>query len=122
MPLLGRAKETRQLPPTVATDEVLPVHMFDGSSAARGIILVWTYKFDDILDPHKIHDALTTLFQMPGWRKFSGRFRPRASNSFILQAWFSMLTILAAGRQVGDSRTREVYQVTTSCLSEHRGT
>lgn len=76
------AKKKRQLPPTVATDDIIPVHLFDGSAAARNITMVWTFKFDDILDPCAIHDALTQLFQMDGWRKFSGRLRLRVSGHF----------------------------------------
>ena len=69
--------EQRPLPETVETDDVIPVHLFDDSSAARGIVLVWTFKFDDVLDPDKLHTALSELFQMEGWRRFSGRFRYR---------------------------------------------
>ncbi|KAK0101345.1 hypothetical protein ONS95_006521 [Cadophora gregata] len=70
-------KEQRQLPPIVPSDEVVPVHLFDDSAATRGIILVATFKFAEVLDPAKLNDALSELFQMPGWRKLSGRFRYR---------------------------------------------
>jgi len=70
-------KEQPQLPELVETDDIIPVHLFDDSAAARGIVLVWTYKFDDVLDPDKLHVALSQLFQMEGWRRFSGRFRYR---------------------------------------------
>ncbi|RDW94993.1 hypothetical protein BP5796_00756 [Coleophoma crateriformis] len=76
-----RKKEQRQLPPIVPTDEVIPVHLFDDSAAARGIVLVWTFKFADVLDPSKLHAALSHLFQMEGWRRFSGRFRYRVDGS-----------------------------------------
>ncbi|KAK7416679.1 hypothetical protein QQZ08_011914 [Neonectria magnoliae] len=69
--------EQRPLPDIVETDEIIPVHLFDDSAAARGIVLVWTYKFDDVLDPDKLYAALSQLFQMNGWRRFSGRFRYR---------------------------------------------
>lgn len=78
------AKEERQLPPVVPTDEIIPVHLFDDSSATRGIVLVWTFRFHDVLDPEKLHDALSKLFQMEGWRKFSGRFRYRVGSLFSL--------------------------------------
>ncbi|KAJ3537418.1 hypothetical protein NM208_g6322 [Fusarium decemcellulare] len=70
--------EERPLPEIVETDDVVPVHLFDDSAAARGIVLVWTFKFDDALDPDKLYAALSQLFQMNGWRRFSGRFRYRA--------------------------------------------
>jgi hypothetical protein len=72
-------KKQRQLPPLVPTDEVIPVHLFDDSAPARGIVLVWTLKFADVLDPSKLHAALSHLFQMEGWRRFGGRFRYRVS-------------------------------------------
>lgn len=68
------------MPAVVSTDEVIPVHLFDDSSATRGIVLVWTFQFDDVLDPDKLHSALSQLFEMDGWRRFSGRFRYRVSN------------------------------------------
>jgi hypothetical protein len=69
--------EQPPLPELLETDDIIPVHLFDDSTAARGIVLVWTYKFDDVLDPGKLHAALSQLFQMDGWRRFSGRFRYR---------------------------------------------
>lgn len=83
-------KEQPQLPELVETDEIIPVHLFDDTAAARGIVLVWTYKFDNVLDPEKLHAALTQLFQMDGWRKFSGRFRYRVSQ---VQHFFHVLHI-----------------------------
>lgn len=74
-------KEQRPLPAIVPTDEVIPVHLFDDSAAARGIVLVWTFKFDEILDPKSLHAALSELLQMDGWRRFSGRFRYRVSDA-----------------------------------------
>lgn len=72
-------KEPRPLPATIATDEVIPVHLFDDSAAARGIVIVSTYKFDEVLDSDKLYRSLSQLFQMPGWRRFGGRFRYRVS-------------------------------------------
>jgi hypothetical protein len=63
------------MPDTVKSDDVIPVHLFDDSAAARGIVLVWTFRFEDILNPQKLHDALSELFGMDGWRRLSGRFR-----------------------------------------------
>ncbi|KAM5344086.1 hypothetical protein ACJ41O_012623 [Fusarium nematophilum] len=58
--------EQRPLPEIVETDDIIPVHLFDDSAAAHGIVLVWTYKFDDVLDPDKLYAALSQLFQMDG--------------------------------------------------------
>jgi hypothetical protein len=63
------------MPETVKSDNVIPVHLFDDSAAARGIVLVWTFRFEDILNPQKLRDALSELLGMDGWRRLSGRFR-----------------------------------------------
>ena len=69
--------EQPSLPEPVETDDIVPVHLFDDSAAARAIVLVWTYKFHDVLDPDKLNASLSQLFEMDGWRRFSGRFRYR---------------------------------------------
>ena len=84
-------KEQRSMPPIDPADDVIPVHLFDDMSAARGIVMVWTWKFHDVLDPHKLHDALSQLFQMDGWKKFSGRFRYRVS-THRATPWLSLLS------------------------------
>ncbi|KIL93918.1 hypothetical protein FAVG1_02480 [Fusarium avenaceum] len=68
-------KEEPHMPETVKSDDVIPVHLFDDSAAARGIVLVWTFRFEDILNPQKLCDALSELFGMDGWRRLGGRFR-----------------------------------------------
>ncbi|RYP73398.1 hypothetical protein DL771_003666 [Monosporascus sp. 5C6A] len=65
----------RPLPPVVSTDEVVPVHLFDDTSTLRGVIMVWTFRFEEVLDPEKLNDALSQLLQMEGWRKLGGRYR-----------------------------------------------
>ncbi|KAF5027508.1 hypothetical protein F66182_379 [Fusarium sp. NRRL 66182] len=76
-----KSDKQRLLPEMVESDDIIPVHLFDDSAAARGIVLVWTFTFDDVLNPHKLRDALASLFQMDGWRRFSGRFRYRPDGS-----------------------------------------
>lgn len=71
----SKVKEEPQVPETFKSDDVIPVHLFDDSAAARGIVLVWTFRFEDVLNPQKLRDALSELFSMNGWRKLSGKFR-----------------------------------------------
>ncbi|KAF5640136.1 hypothetical protein F25303_7162 [Fusarium sp. NRRL 25303] len=73
-----KKEEQRPLPDTVESDDIIPVHLFDDTAAARGIVLVWTLQFEDILNPHKLNDALSELFRMDGWRRLGGRFRQRS--------------------------------------------
>ena len=65
----------------VLTDEVLPVHLFDDTSSLREIVMVWTFRFDEVLDPEKLNEALSRLFQMEGWRRLGGRWYKRVSNT-----------------------------------------
>lgn len=83
---LGRVplfNSSRRLQPVVSTDEVLPVHLFDNTSHLRSIILVWTFRFDDVLDPDQLYEALSELIRMDGWRRLGGRFRKGVSDSVL---------------------------------------
>ncbi|KAF5556417.1 hypothetical protein FNAPI_5767 [Fusarium napiforme] len=73
-----KKEEQRPLPEIVESDDIIPVHLFDDTAAARGIVLVWTLQFGDILNPHKLNDALSKLFEMDGWRRLGGRFRQKS--------------------------------------------
>lgn len=70
-------EEQRPLPKVFESDDIIPVHLFDDSAAARGIVLVWTFRFEDVLNPDKLYHALSSLFEMDGWRRLGGRFRQR---------------------------------------------
>lgn len=59
------------------TDEVVPVHLFDDTGTLRRYTLMWTFRFDEVLDADKLGNALSELFQMEGWRKLGGRIRRR---------------------------------------------
>lgn len=72
--LLGLAQE-RPLPERVPTDEVLPMHLFDDVFYLRSHTLMWTLRFDDVLDADMLGNSLSELFQCEGWRKLGGRLR-----------------------------------------------
>ncbi|OKL55906.1 hypothetical protein UA08_08803 [Talaromyces atroroseus] len=61
--------------PIVSTDEVLPCHLLDDTFALRGYTYMWMFHFADVLDPDKLHLALSQLFEMEGWRRLGGRIR-----------------------------------------------
>ncbi|KUI63047.1 hypothetical protein VP1G_10171 [Cytospora mali] len=73
--IFGRGKLTR--PARVPTDEVLPLHEFDGRMQVRSIIMGWTMRFDDILDADKLNTTLCQLLEIGAWRKLGGRLRER---------------------------------------------
>ncbi|KAM0254612.1 hypothetical protein ACHAQJ_006579 [Trichoderma viride] len=74
--LLGLGPK-RSAPPTVPTDEIAPLHLFDDTGTLRGFTLMWTFKFGEVLDADKLGSSLSELFQMDGWRKLGGRIRRR---------------------------------------------
>lgn len=65
----------RPRPAKVYTDEVLPTHFLDDTPGNRSFVLVWTLRFNDVLDPEMLHSSLTRLLEMEGWRKLGGRLR-----------------------------------------------
>ncbi|KAM5350700.1 hypothetical protein ACJ41O_007205 [Fusarium nematophilum] len=66
-----------QGPPVVPTDDVVPVHPFDDQASLREYTLIWTFKFDEVLDADLLGSSLSRLFEMEGWRRLGGRFRWR---------------------------------------------
>lgn len=69
----------RPRPARVPTDEVLPTHFLDDTPGNRSFVLVWTLRFNDVLDPDMLHSSLTRLLEMKGWRKMGGRLRLNVS-------------------------------------------
>lgn len=65
----------RSAPPPIPTDEVLPCHLLDNTTALRGYTYMWMFRFEDVLDPDKLHVSLSQLFEMEGWRRLGGRIR-----------------------------------------------
>ena len=65
----------RPLPERVPTDEVVPVHFWDDMPFLRGATLMWTFRFDDVLDADMLGASLSELFESEGWRKLGGRLR-----------------------------------------------
>ncbi|GIZ45827.1 hypothetical protein CKM354_000897800 [Cercospora kikuchii] len=65
------------LPPTGSDDVVYPLFMLDDTKTLRGIVVTWTLRFNDVLDPAKLHNGLTNLLEIGDWRKIGGRLRMR---------------------------------------------
>ncbi|KAK7415701.1 hypothetical protein QQX98_005736 [Neonectria punicea] len=81
--LLG-LQPRRIQPATIQTDDVFPVHFFDDTKTYRSMILTWTLRFNDVLDPEKLHDALARLLETGDWRKLGGRLRLNADGRLVL--------------------------------------
>ena len=74
---LLRGRTPQSPAPVAPTDEIVPVHLFDGTTTLRGCILVWMFRFDEVLDPDKLHDSLSRVFQRDGWHRLGGRYKRR---------------------------------------------
>lgn len=101
--------------PTVPTDEIYPVHFFDDTQVFRKSQGVWLIRFDDVLDPAKVHGGLERLCTLPGWRKCGGRVRINVNPPSIFTLSFDRRLCANAcdrperDRQIGDPRPREVH-------------
>ena len=75
-------------PPRVPTDEVIPLHFLDDQFAVKALILVFTYRFDDVLDFDRLHSSLAKLMEMEGWRKLGARLRMNVRKHRILSEMY----------------------------------
>ncbi|KAF1362274.1 hypothetical protein EJ07DRAFT_107465 [Lizonia empirigonia] len=62
-------------PPTVHTDKILPLNAADDTTVLRSVVVVLSYRFDDVLDPEKLKSSYEKLLDRPGWRKIGARLR-----------------------------------------------
>ncbi|KAF5022564.1 hypothetical protein F66182_5397 [Fusarium sp. NRRL 66182] len=62
-------------PPKLEDDHVYPTGLLDDTKSFRDMILLWTFCFNDVLDPDKLHLSLNRLLEVGDWRKFGGRLR-----------------------------------------------
>lgn len=72
--LFGANPQRGQLP-KVDSDDVYPASLLDDTQLFRDMILTWTFCFNDVLDPDKLHSSLTRLLEIGDWRKLGGRLR-----------------------------------------------
>ncbi|KAM0197876.1 hypothetical protein ACHAPI_004608 [Fusarium lateritium] len=61
----------------MATDKVIPLHVWDESPLYRRIVLYNLKVFDDVLDPVKLRESLEKLVSQKTWRKLGGRLRKK---------------------------------------------
>lgn len=59
----------------IPTDEILPLNAADDSAVLRTVVVVLSYRFDDVLDPQKLKSSYEKLLDRPGWRKIGARLR-----------------------------------------------
>ncbi|KAI0882242.1 uncharacterized protein GGS22DRAFT_170532 [Annulohypoxylon maeteangense] len=73
--LSSSSKEVQRPPPMIASDTVVPLHRFDDTPLTRKVIVEFTMRFDDVLDPEKLRISLDKLLSRRDWRKLGARLR-----------------------------------------------
>jgi hypothetical protein len=96
--LLG-ASPARIPPPRIESDDIYPVHLLDDTKALRNIVVTWTLRFNDVLDPEKLHASLSGLLEIGDWRKVGGRLRLKVS--FLIDERPTKSSCLLSCRQTG---------------------
>ncbi|KAI0169150.1 hypothetical protein GGR52DRAFT_592955 [Hypoxylon sp. FL1284] len=59
---------------------VIPLFRFDDTPVTRKVIVEFTMRFDDVLDPDKLRLSLEKLLSRPQWRKLGARLRLNEDN------------------------------------------
>ena len=60
---------------TPADDEVFPARFWDAHDVFKKIVMEFTYRFDDVLDPEKLRSSLERLLEIGEWRNLGARFK-----------------------------------------------
>lgn len=74
------SKTTPKAPATVATDTIIPLNTNDDTTFNRGIVMGFMMRFDNVLNPEKLHSSLKKLLGREGWRKLGARIRLNVSS------------------------------------------
>lgn len=77
---------SRQAPPADnPTDHVIPSRFWDSSAMVPDIVMRGIARFDDILDPEKLHDSLDRLLSRDdGWGRLGGRLRKNVRRLILI--------------------------------------
>lgn len=73
--------KAKEVPSISDADEIYPLFFLDNLSTGRVIVLSEALRFDAVLDPIKLRDALTRLIQQGDWKKLGGRLRTQVKTS-----------------------------------------
>ncbi|KAI0835726.1 hypothetical protein F5Y06DRAFT_288865 [Hypoxylon sp. FL0890] len=61
--------------PSSESDEIYPVHFIDQAAIVRSSLISYSFRYDHVLDAHKLRDSLVMLLTSGDWRKLAGRLR-----------------------------------------------
>ncbi|OJJ47738.1 hypothetical protein ASPZODRAFT_15186 [Penicilliopsis zonata CBS 506.65] len=69
----------------VETGHVFPVHFIDRGGLIGTSIMSYTLRFNDVLDPEKLHSSLVELLKIGDWKKLGGRLRRNESGDIVIR-------------------------------------
>lgn len=78
--MMGLFQTASKALPTVSTDTIVPVHIFDDNAINRSVLLYITLRFDAVLDPERLRHGLQRLMELGDWRKLGARVRKTVCN------------------------------------------
>jgi hypothetical protein len=73
-------------PAIIPTDTIISMHSLDDTSFLRSLVLDFTLRFDDALDPEKLSAALVRLMELGNWRKLGARLRMNVKDTAQINA------------------------------------
>jgi hypothetical protein len=56
-------------------DDFYPIQFIDQAGIIKDSIITYTFRYNSVLDPEKLHSALVRLLGEGDWRKLGGRLR-----------------------------------------------
>lgn len=65
-------------------DRVLPLRLLDSNEAFTRLAVDFTLRFDDVLDPEKLHNSIKRLVQLGTWNQLGVRYKKNVSTRSLL--------------------------------------
>ncbi|KAI9150458.1 Transcriptional regulator calD [Paramyrothecium foliicola] len=65
--------------PNGSKHEIIPIHRFDSTPILSDTLIHFMFRFDEVLQPQKLINALEELLNMQGWRKLGARLKRSSS-------------------------------------------
>ncbi|KAL3483009.1 hypothetical protein BJX62DRAFT_245320 [Aspergillus germanicus] len=65
-------------------DDCYPIQFIDQAGIIKDSIITYTFRYNSVLDPEKLHGALVRLLGEGDWRKLGGRLRRNKSGQLVI--------------------------------------
>ncbi|KAI6350745.1 hypothetical protein MCOR25_010435 [Pyricularia grisea] len=67
----------------MAAEKIIPLHEYDSMPFLTGLVLTLLLKYDRVLDPDVLRDAMIKLIDREGWRKLGSRLKRDAKGNLV---------------------------------------